>query len=275
MAKSAITKTAFARATRLSRSILYYRHKLPTKDWVLKQQIEEVLRRHPSYGHKRIAIELEINRKRAIRVMRLFGIKPYRRRGRKYRKTNKNAPEYPNLLLMEYPQYPNHIWASDFTHISFHGRWIYLATVIDLFTREIAGFAVLTTHSVQLVMNALLSAIHKHPVPPITHSDHGSEYASKDYIALTERLGIRISMSKKGCPWENGYQESFYSQFKVDLGDPNRFETLGELVYEIAKTIYDYNTNRIHLAFKMPPAVYAERHYERSNLVLSVTERVS
>ncbi len=165
--------------------------------------------------------------------MKIFGIKPYRRRGRKYRKNNNNPVSFPNFLLVETPLYPHHIWASDFTHISFHGITVYVATVIDLFTREIVGFSVLTTHSVQLVTAALLSAIHKHPTPVVIHSDHGSEYVSKDYLKLCLNLNIAISMSKKASPWENGYQESFYSQFKVDLGDPNRFSSLGELVYEI------------------------------------------
>lgn len=110
-----------------------------------------------------------------------------------------------------------------------------------------------------MVINALLSAIHKHPVSEIIHSDQGSEYLSKDYIELNENLGIRLSMSAKGSPWENGYQESFYSQFKVDLGDPNRFDSLGELVYEIYQTIHKYNNERIHTALKMPPIVYANQ----------------
>ena len=66
-------------------------------------------------------------------------------------------------------------------------------------------------------------------------------------------------MSEKGSPWENGYQESFYSHFKVDLGDTNRFETLGELVYEIYQTIFRYNNRRIHTALKMPPIIYANQ----------------
>jgi transposase InsO family protein len=71
-------------------------------------------------------------------------------------------------------------------------------------------------------------------------------------------------MSAKGCPWENGYQESFYSQFKVDLGDPGRFATLGELVLAVYQTIYAYNHARIHSILKMPPQLFAEA-YERSN----------
>lgn len=254
----------------MSRSMLYYRHKMPDKDWWLKQQIELVLRDKPSYGHKRIADALPgINKKRILRVMKLFGIKPYRRRGKKWKKPGKDySKEYPNLLLTEFPRYPHHIWASDFTEIHYGKRTLYLATIIDIFTREIVGFSVLLCHSRNLVMNALTTAVHKHPAPVILHSDQGTEYTSKDYIALAENLGIKISMSNKGCPWENGYQEGFYSQFKVDLGDPNRFDHLGELVWAIYKTIYDYNNNRIHSKLKMPPAEFAQRHEERSKMLV-------
>lgn len=275
MERARTTKAAFAITTGISRSQLYYRHKQPEKDWIVKQRIEEVLHIHPSYGHKRIAIALGLNKKRIRRVMRLFGIKPYRRRGRKFRKPKVNSVSFPNVLLTESPQYPHHIWASDFTHISFRGRWIYLATIVDLFTREIMGFSILTTHSVQLVMSAFLAAIHKHPHPVILHSDHGSEYTSRDYIFLVTEFGITPSMSRKGCPWENGYQESFYDKFKVDLGDPNRFTNLGELVWAICKTIHDYNQTRIHTALKMPPAVFAERHFQRSNQYLKLLQRMS
>ena len=205
-----------------------------------------------------------MNRKKIKRAMNIFGIKPYRRRGRKFRKTKDNSHSFPNLLLAEFPRHPHHIWASDFTHISFHGKIVYIATVLDLFTREIVGFSVLTTHSVQLVIAALFSAIHKHRHPAIIHSDHGSEYTSKDYVLLNQELGIDMSMSKKASPWENGYQESFYDKFKVDLGDPNRFQDLGELIYAVYQTIHTYNTSRIHTILKMPPAVFARRH-QRSN----------
>jgi len=251
----------------MSRSMLYYHHKQPDKDWWLKQQIEIALREHPSYGHKRLAMHLKTNKKRILRVMKIFGIKPFRRRGRKYKKVSKDySTQYPNLLLAEFPKYPNHIWASDFTYIKFKKRTVYLATMIDLFTKEITGFSVLLCHSNLLVMNTLTAAVSKHLVPETLHSDQGSEYTSKDYIAIEDNLGIKISMSHKGCPWENGYQESFYSQFKVDLGDPNRFNHLGELVWAIYKTIYDYNNNRIQTTLKMPPAEFAQRYYERSSL---------
>ena len=256
-------KTQTARDIGVSRQLLYYHHKKQEKDWHLKILIENTLHDHPSYGHKRLALHLKINKKRILRVMKLFGLRPYRKRGRKF-KYNKAIRdlEFPNRLLNNLPEYPNHIWASDFTHIAFRGEWLYLATILDLYTRKIVGFSILTNHSNELIVNALLSAVHHNSPAKILHSDHGSEYASFDYSNICLNLGIKQSMSQPGCPWENGYQESFYSQFKIDLGDPDRFNSLGELVYNIQRTIYRYNHTRIHTKLKMPPVLYSRRYQE-------------
>ena len=264
-------KTELARNLGVSRSSLYYQSKQAIKDWQLKREMEKVLRFHPSYGHKRLAIHLNINKKRTLRVMKLFGIKPYRRKTRKFRYV-KAKPDniYPNLLIINYPLGPNHIWTSDFTHLRYQNKWVYLATIMDLFNREIVGFSVLTTHSSALVINALLSAVNHHPVPQILHSDQGSEYTGQDYSVLCQRLGIKQSMSNPGSPWENGYQESFYSHFKLELGDPNRFNTLGELVYHIYKHIYTYNHYRIHTALKTSPVGYTLKYHHQK-----VLEKVS
>lgn len=193
--------------------------------------------------------------------MKIYGIKPYRKRSKKFRYIGTNRDcDFPNLLLTNFPFKPNQVWASDFTHIAYRGKWIYLATIIDLYDRRITGFSVLTSHSTQLIINALFSSVHHHPAPKMLHSDHGSEYASSDYSGICQSLGIKQSMSRPGCPWENGYQESFYSQFKIDLGDPERFENLGELVYAIYSTIHSYNHSRIHSKLKMPPIIYSRQY---------------
>ena len=259
-AESRVPKTVLANRLGVSRRSLYYHPKTPEKDWVLKVTIEGVLREHPAYGHKRLAIHLHINKKRVLRVMHLFGLKPYRRRGKKWLKPRAKGDIYPNLLLAYHPEYEHHIWVADFTHIAFQGKWVYLATVMDLYTRTIVGFHVLLNHSRLLVIGALISAIHHAPRPVIFHLDNGSEYESEDFVTILQSLGILISRSAPGCPWENGYQESFYGKFKVDLGDPSRFATLGELVYEIYRTIWVYNNTRIHTALLMPPKEFATRH---------------
>jgi len=261
MASQKRSKSTLARELGISRSGLYYKRLKPIKDWRLKTKIEELLHIHPSYGHKRIALELKINKKRILRVMKLFGIKPYRRRGKKpFKKPGIEKLSYPNLLLNVFPSGPNQIWVSDFTYLRFKGKFVYLATVMDLFNREIVGFSVMTGHGVSLVINALLSAINFRAPPNILHSDQGREYTSKIYAGLVSSLGIRISMSRKASPWENGYQESFYSQFKVDLGDSNRFDNLGELIADIYQVIYTYNKSRIHTALKMSPREYLNRY---------------
>lgn len=236
---------------------LYYHPLKPDKDWRLKCRIEEVLRIHPSYGSRRLALHLKMNRKPVKRVMNIFGIKAYRRRGLKWKKTTNIKVIYPNLLMTTQPLYENHIWCADFTYILFMGRFVYVATVIDLFTRKIVGIAVYTNHTVQLVLSAFMNAMHDNARPAIFHSDNGSEYNADVYIEALQTVGIMISRSAPGCPWENGYQESFYSQFKIDLGDPARFKTLGELVLAIYQTIWQYNHTRIHSALKMSPMQFA------------------
>jgi len=139
------------------------------------------------------------------------------------------------------------------TELSGHAGASYFLIPLSNLTLNLQSHALRQQHT-------LFSGIHKHPAPEILHSDRGSEYTSDDMRLLCELFGITQSMSRAGCPWENGYQESFYSQFKVDLGDPGRFSHLGELVYEIYRCIYIYNTSRIHTALKMPPQTYALQH---------------
>lgn len=250
-------KALRARELGVARSTLYYKPKKPDKDWALKCQIEEVLREHPSYGSPRISLALKRNKKPIERVMKLFGIKAYRRRGQKYKKTKNIKVIYPNMLLTECPLYENHIWVSDFTRMPFQGKKVYVATVEDLFTRKIVGMSVYTTHTVQLTLSAFMNAILTNARPTIFHSDNGSEYNAETFIEVLQTVGTFISRSAPGCPWENGYQESFYDKFKIDLGDPGRFKNLGELVYAIYRTIWEYNNTRIHTSLKMPPVQFA------------------
>jgi putative transposase len=256
------SKTALAERLGVSRSSLYYRLKLPAKDLKLKIAIKQVMKDNKAYGHKRIAIDLGINKKRVLRVMRLFKLKPQRMRGRKPEKPEDmgNMPlAIPNLIADLVVDHFGQVWVVDFTYLWFAGVFVYLATVEDLFTRQIVGFAISTKHNAKLVTAALLDALSKYPAPDIVHSDQGSEYASGENIDLLKAANIKPSMSDKASPWQNGYQESFYSEFKLELGDPNACESLGQLAEAIAHQIFYYNNKRIHSALKCPPAVFAKR----------------
>jgi putative transposase len=258
-------KALRARELGVSRGTLYYRRTLPERDWKVKCQIEEVLREHPSYGSRRIAIHLKRNRKPIARVMKLFGIKAYRRRGRRWRTQKKIAVVHPNLLFTTMPLYRGHVWAADFTELWWEEKKLYLATVIDLYPREIVGIAISRNKGVQLTAAALWNALLQNPRPSIFHSDNGSEYRARAFVGILSSIGTAISRSKPGCPWENGHQESFYNQFKIDLGDPDRFRSFGELVAETYRMIWVYNNTRIHSALKMPPAQFALHMKTRHN----------
>ena len=251
------TKTALAQKLKISRGMLYYKHKKPVEDEKLKVEIEKVLAHHPAYGHRRIAMELGLNRKRIRRIMKKFHLMPKRRRNQKFIKPDDlGKPEtgYINLIENFCPIRSNVVWVGDFTHIRFGDCWVYLATVMDIYTREIVGWHFATTHAKDLVIDAFLDALDKRrQVPVYFHSDQGSEYESDEYLKLLENQGVIISMSRKSSPWENGYQESFYSGFKLDIGSTNHYQDLGELIEVVAGTIHYYNTERIHTRLKTAP----------------------
>src|SRR5271157_2282591 len=137
-------------------------------------------------------------------------MKAYRRRGRKFRKSGVAKVLYPNLLRENFPKGANDVWVADFTYIPYRGKFLFLATVMDLFSREIVGISLITNHTVMLVLQALFAAVEHHSRPRIFHSDNGREYGSKVFIRALTGLNIKISRSAKSSPWENGYQESFY-----------------------------------------------------------------
>lgn len=255
------SKAELAKQLGVSRSALYYVPKLPAKDLNLKAAIEKVMEDNLAYGHRRIAWELGINKKRVKRVMKLFGLKVKRKRKKpkKPKDLNQPAANIPNLFLGLTIQYPHQVWVSDFTYLPYFGRFAYLATVEDVFTRRILGWAVSTRHNTELVALALLDALMFNPAPVIIHGDQGSEYRNKVYLNLLKSLNIKPSMSAKASPWQNGYQESFYSGFKLELGHPEIYPELGELIEAIARQIHYYNNFRIHSALKCPPAIFAQR----------------
>ena len=147
--------------------------------------------------------------------------------------------------------------------------------MIDIYSREIIGHAVSDKHDTELIREALFMAYENtNSKPEIHHSDQGSEYKSQDYTEELESKNIKISMSKKASPWENGFQESYYKGFKDDLGDIRRFNSLGELVEAVHLTIDYYNSKRIHSAISMTPKDFKneyENKFKHLNKLSSVS----
>ena len=260
-------KSTLAKRLGIARSTLYYKSKKMDTDEKARTSIEEVMIGNPAYGHRRVAIELGWNKKKALRLMKKFGLKPRIKRGQKWQKKGDLGlmpSGYSNLVSNWCPIEPDIVWFADFTYLKVGDSFLYLATVIDGYSKEILGFTISRRHNRQLVKAATLEAIEfRKKLPQYFHSDQGSEYQSEDHLKLLENMGIQISMSKKSSPWQNGYQESFYSQFKLELGELNQL-SVGEIVERIYQQIYYYNHLRIHTALKMSPRRYYLNHMNKS-----------
>ena len=257
-----LSKSELALRLGVARSTLYYKPKRPKLDEQLRLQIEAVMVKNHGYGHRRVADALRINRKRARRVMKKFGLKPSRRAStpRKPEDQGLEPASFPDILSLFSPIAPGIVWTADFTFISFHGSFVYLATVLDRFTGEALGVNIRTDHSQELVIGALLDALSKcGSAPEYFHSDQGSEYRAEQSLVLLAEAGINVSMSPKASPWRNGAQESFFGRFKVEFGDPNRFASLPELIEAIYGQIAYYNNERIHTRLRTSPRQFSER----------------
>lgn len=262
-------KTRLAKRLGIARSTLYYQSKKKFADEQAKTLIEAVMASNPSYGHKRIAIALKINKKKALRIMNKYGLKPRIRRRFKPpgKKADWNQPEIfcENIFNKLCPLRANVVWAGDFTYIRFRNSFIYLATVLDLYTREVIGAAISAWHSQHLVRKALEEAGQtRRCLPRYFHSDQGSEYQSQAHAEHLAKQGVVVSMSRKSSPWQNGCQESFYSQFKLELGDTSKYETSGHLAEAIYRQLHYYNHQRIHTAIKMPPSQFHRLRQDKS-----------
>jgi transposase InsO family protein len=255
-----VNKSKLARELGISRSSLYYRRRREEIDLELKKQIEAVMVDHKDYGHKRIALHLKMGHNRIKRVMKKYHLKPYRRHHKRWVKKQdlgKPPSGIPNLVqpLLERKLLVRHsqIWCTDFTYIKFQEKFIYLATIIDLFTREVVGLNIARYHNRFLVIGALEDAVIHYGPTEIVHSDQGSEYTSEEFVAFVKIIGAQISMSAKASPWQNSHQESFFGHFKLEAGDLNRFLTIGELIEYVYQQVYYYNHKRIHSILKMTP----------------------
>jgi putative transposase len=199
---------------------------------------------------------LDIGHNRARRVMRLFGLGPKRKAKNHYRTPAAAVRPAPRNLILELglvATRPGHLWACDFTYLWCMGRWYYLATVIDLFTRELVGWSLSRHHDTDLILGALYDALSHDDPPQYLHFDRGSEYLSEKHLDVCANLEITISASHKASPWQNGYQERWNGTFKQELGSIQAVRDEGELMERVAAAICYYNLDRIHTKLKTSP----------------------
>lgn len=247
---------------------IYHQSKMLVRDLVVKDKIEDNFKTNPAYGHRRLAIDLKMNKKKILRVMHEFGLKPPRLWYQKKYSTHSDLTyqdQYTNLLQdTERTKYTvGDVWSSDLTYIKFQEKFIYLATIQDIVSKEIIAFNLSNHHDADVVMKTLKEAVLKtKKSPTIFHSDRGREFLSEHCITYLENLHIKISVSDPGSPWQNSWSESFFSRFKTEFGSFNRFETLGELIENIFEYISYYNNTRIQIKLKMSPLQFKLKYAE-------------
>ena len=224
--------------------------------------------RAPSYGadniHADVREKIVCGRNRVGRLMREMGIHSCRKR--KYKATTNSRHPYqvaPNLLREVRVHAPNQVWVSDITYVATDQGWLYLATVKDLFTREIVGFATSERITSELAQAALCQAVTRYrPMPGlIHHSDRGVQYCCREYQALLKKHGILPSMSRKGNPYDNAVAENFFSCLKCEMVFLHHFKTRHEAALAIFRYIVGfYNKRRRHSALgRIPPAEFRRR----------------
>ena len=235
----------------------YYKKHQSEKDAMLQEAIKKAHTKHPAYGYRRIALELGINHKRAQRAMQLYTIRPPRRRKKRVLTKAKQQHSYSNELKDREVALPHEVWCSDVSYIKYAGTFFYLITVEDIMSRQILAATLARSHTSKSILEVVKEAVTKvGRAPEIFHSDQGKEFLSQDCIKFWEKQRTKLSVSDKGSPWQNGYQESFFSRFKEEFGAVDRFETEGELLEALYKHIHYYNNERIHSSLKTAPAKF-------------------
>jgi len=272
------------RALEVSRSGYYAFKKRPKRQRRLDNEklLIEIRRvfveNQENYGSPRVWNELNneqgirCSENRVARVMREAGIVAVQKR--KFRLTTNskhNYPVWPNILERNFSvDRPNAVWVSDITYIWTFEGWLYLAAVLDLFSRGVVGLAMDKTIADTLVMQAMRQAIlRRNPGKGlILHSDRGSQYAGNDFKALLAQNEFVGSMSKKGDCWDNAVAESFMHTLKVELVHRNKFKTREEAKIKIFEYVeMYYNRKRAHstLGFVSP------FEYEKSSAATLLT----
>ncbi len=242
----------------LARSSYYYRAMVPRQqDADLRDRLEALALEFPRYGYRRMTAQLKregfrINHKRVLRVMRESDLLcKVRRRHVLTTDSQHGLPVYPNLYRNALPSQPDRVWVADVTYIRIPAEFVYLAVVLDACSRKVVGWGLSRRLDSGLTLAAFQAAIasRKPSLGCIHHSDRGVQYASGRYVKLLTEHGFRISMSRKGNPYDNAQAESFLKTLKAEevyLREYRSFEQVNQRVEQFIEEVY--NRKRLHSA---------------------------
>jgi len=255
----------------LPRSSYYYKGQEKKPDETsLVERIEELVEEFNGYGYRRITAQLHregirVNHKKVLRIMRERELlcKP---KHRWVPTTDSHHPYriYPNLLPDSPATAPNQVWAADITYIRIFLGFVYLAAILDLFSRKAIGYSLSRNIDTPLSLKALHMALQSRNPPPgvIHHSDQGVQYAADDYVDTLTSHGFQISMSRKGNPYDNAVMESFLKTLKTEEVYLWEYQTLADVEKRVPYFIEQvYNQKRLHSALNYRPPAEFERMF--------------
>jgi len=260
----------------VDRSSYYYQPIEPTDEASLKEAIKETAAEWPTYGYRRITEQLRregwvVNRKRVQRLMGLMGIQAQIRR-RKRRTTNSvhGFPRYPNLVLELEVVRPEQVWVCDITYVRLRQVFVYLAVIMDVFTRGIRGYHLGRNLDHTLTLFALRRALVKYPAPEIHHSDQGIQYAALGYTQVLHDAQVQISMAEAGQAWQNGYAERLIRTIKEEEIALSEYLDYHDAYKQIGRFLDDvYMHKRIHSSLGyLTPAEFEVQWQKEHNLPL-------
>jgi transposase InsO family protein len=248
----------------------YYYEPHGRDDLSLLSLIEGVLLSFPTYGYRRVTEQLHregygVNHKRVLRVMRVNDLLAVVKRGVRTTQSKHRYGRYPNLVKGLEVVRPDEVWCADITYIRLQWQFVYLAIILDVFTRSLRGWHLGLTLSSDLALTALERALTQRK-PGIHHSDQGVQYAALGYVERLQSVGAQVSMAAVGRPGENPYAERVIRTIKEEEVYLNEYENFADAYRRIGHFIEDvYQTKRIHSSLGyLTPAEFEMLHLTRS-----------